>query len=253
MFDHFERWCQLQNNNTRKSYLNSLQNLREYFKDKPIDALTILEYKGANHDKRVLRRMLNLAVEWELIPKAIKIKIVKERPRSRYLLPEEVRLLVSKCKDPNLAMIIKIAVLTGFRKQNILSLTWRQIDFDRGLIKVMAKGMREVENPIPQELLDELKEFRRSRPLISESVFPDTTYIDKKFRRLCNRLGWNDVVFHTLRHSYASELVKQGVHIRIIAELLGHKDLSTTMRYTHVSQDSKREAIKSLGKGVIGS
>lgn len=253
IFDSFERWCKLQKPNTRKTYLNSLQNLKRHFEGRDLDALTIMEYQGPNHDLRVLRRMLNLAAEWELILKVPKIKVRKEKQRNRYLTVDEVNLLIGKCKDPNLGMIIAIAFLTGFRKENILSLTWKQIDFDSGKIKVVAKGEVELENPVPEELLSLLKQFRRSRSVISDRVFPDTTYIDKKFRRLCNRLGWRDVVFHTLRHSYASNLLAQEVDIRIIADLLGHKDLRTTMRYTHVSDELKRDAVKSLGKGVIGS
>lgn len=249
MFDDFEVWCNRQTPKTKQSYLNSLKNLKNYFKDKDVTALAISQYAGPNHDLRVLRRMLNLAVEWGYLEKAPKVHVKQEKERTRFLTHEEKQKLIRACGDPEIKLMVQVALLTGLRKSNVLSLKWEQIKFDLKEIHLQVKADKALKIPIPDDLITLLQNHRKGRLFISAKVF-EKTYIDKKFRKIADELGLNDIVFHSLRHSFASELVKNDVHIRVIADLLGHRDIRTTMRYTHVDMDSKREAVNSI-KGVI--
>jgi len=86
------------------------------------------------------------------------------------------------------------------------------------------------------------------------------TKLPRAYRQAVNKLGLNDgvtdprnkVVFHTLRHTFASWLAIQGTPIYTIKELMGHKTLSMTERYSHLSPDAKREAVEKLSLGELG-
>jgi site-specific recombinase XerD len=69
-------------------------------------------------------------------------------------------------------------------------------------------------------------------------------------RKHSRRPGLKDCSLHTLRHTVGSHLVMAGVDLAIVKELLGHRDIQTTMRYTHLAQENKREAIVRLGNLV---
>lgn len=77
------------------------------------------------------------------------------------------------------------------------------------------------------------------------------------FKAACKGAGFeygrdvpNGVTFHTLRHTYGTHLALQGTHIRTIQELLGHKNLEMTQRYTKVADDTKRQALNGLNWGL---
>ena len=82
--------------------------------------------------------------------------------------------------------------------------------------------------------------------------------VSRAFMKCVSQLGFNDgvtdsrqrVVFHTLRHTFASWLVQKGVPLHTVAELMGHKSIAMTQRYAHLSPDSLRNAAKILGEGL---
>ncbi len=75
--------------------------------------------------------------------------------------------------------------------------------------------------------------------------------IKHSFNSACRKAGITDFRFHDLRHTYASHLAMRGVHIRALQELLGHKTLAMTQRYSHLAPEQLQNAVKLLD-GVIG-
>lgn len=232
--------------NTRLAYGNSVKKLVRHFEDQDIKALRPQEYKGTILDRRVLKHMLRLAVEWGLLDKAPIIKIPKEKVRTRFLDEDEVKLLLKYVKDRDLNLMIRVAIGTGLRKSNLQNLEWGQID-KKMHIKITVKGNKELYIPIVSDLVTKLNEYRTSRLIITKKVFPEKNY-DRKLRQYCRDLKLRDISFHTLRHTYGSWLAMGGVDIKTIAELMGHEDIETTQRYIHIASEHKRNAVQTLPK-----
>ncbi len=245
----FEAWFQDKCSNTRATYGNSLRKLRAEFGNMEISQLPIRGFQGTILDKRVLKRMLFLAREWGYLKEVPIIKIPKEKVRTRFLLEDEIRLLIKYVKDPDLNVMIRVAIGTGLRKQNLFDLEWGQFDFNNMSLRVIVKGDNELYIPFVQELKDILLKYRSSRLLIMKRVFPDKNY-DRKLRQYCRDLKIRDVSFHTLRHTYGSWLAMGGVDIKTVAELMGHKSIDTTQRYIHISSAHKKEAVKNLPPAI---
>lgn len=150
-----------------------------------------------------------------------------------------------------------MAITTGMRKAEILNLTWKDIDFDKGLAKLTTtkNGSRRI-NPIPAFALEELKKFRESG---SNLIFSPPTDARKPFNfrvqwnRALTRAGIKNFRFHDLRHTAASYLVMNGASLHETAELLGHKSTQTTKRYAHLSTDHKSALAERIMNKVFNS
>ncbi len=248
----FEQSYQNKCDNTRATYGNSLRKLLDYYGTQDITEINTKDFTGTILDKRVLKRMLNLAVEWGYLDKAPRIKIPRENQRTRFLSEEEVRLLLKYVKDQDLNIMIRVAIGTGLRKDNLCNLEWGQIDLKNMHIKIIVKGDKEIYIPIVEELRDILLRYRTSRLLVMKRVFPEKNY-DRKLRQYCRDLKIRDVSFHTLRHTYGSWLAMGGVDISTIAELMGHESIETTQRYIHIASEHKKAAVQTLPKSFFVS
>lgn len=249
--DKFEQWYQDKCDNTRQAYSNSLRKLKGQLSGQ--DIAQIKGCEGTILDKRVLKRMLHLAVEWGYLDRVPIMRIPKEKSRTRFLDEDEIALLNKYVKDDDLRLMLQVAMATGLRKQNLFNLKWGQIDFNTHIIKVLAKGQKELYLPIPPGLSTALKDYRISRLVIGPDlpVFPIKAY-DKRFRSILRALKIRGVSFHTLRHTFGSWLAMAGVDIKTIAELMGHCSIDTTQRYVHVSSEHKKEAVSRLPKSIFG-
>jgi len=135
------------------------------------------------------------------------------------------------------------------RRGEILSLKWDQVR--NGfiyLIKTKTKEQRQI--PINDELASVFKSIRRKQPLGTEFVF---TYKDKpvknikrSFKATLNRAEILDFRFHDLRHTFASQVIMKGGSLKDIQELLGHKTTTMTLRYSHLTQEHKRNVVNLL-------
>jgi integrase len=248
--DEFEKSYENMCFNTKSVYSNSLRKLRSRYGDQDISGISGKDVAGTILDKRVLKRILHLAKEWGYIKEIPTMKIPKERTRTRFLEEDEVKLILTYVKDPDLNLMIRVAIGTGLRKQNLFNLEWSQIDLQNMHIKVTAKGDKEIYIPIVEELRDALVKYRSSRLVISKEVFPGKNY-DKRFRSYLKAMKIRGVSFHPLRHTFGSWLAMGGVDIKTIAELMGHESIETTQRYIHIASGHKKAAVETLPKAFF--
>ncbi|GAB5047509.1 tyrosine-type recombinase/integrase [Thermodesulfovibrio sp. TK110] len=213
-----------------------------------------------NRKLACLKHMFTKAVEWNMIEEEVlkrvrKVKFLKENNRRlRYLSEEEIHKLLSCC-DKHLYPIVFTALNTGMRKEEILSLKWDNIDLKSGYIHVeKTKNFERRDVPMNEALLSLFRKLFVERKIGLDYVFvnPETNnrYFDVKraFNSACKKAGIKDFHFHDLRHTFASHLVMSGVDLTTVKELLGHKDLKMTLRYSHLAPEHKNKAVTCLNR-----
>ena len=206
-----------------------------------------------------LRHMMNKAVSWDMLklnPFAggDSLTLKENNQRLRFLSETEIRALLFQCQ-PYLREIVECALHTGMRKSEMLNLKWSQIRNDHiYLTKTKSKISRQI--PINNDLAALFKQIRQRQHLTSEYIF---TYQGRRiesvktaFLAALRRAGIEDFRFHDLRHSFASWFIMRGGDLKSLQEILGHRDIATTMRYSHLSQAHKAQAINLLN-GLTGS
>lgn len=212
-----------------------------------------------NREIACFRHMYNKAVEWgygKMNP-VNGVKMLKEPPgRIRYLETAEIdRLLkavdcLKRGCGQYLRPIVVLAINTGLRKSEILRLKWKNVDFkERKIIITRSKNNEIRAVPINDTLFKELK--RISRHPESDYVFCDKNdvpygNIRKSFDGALKLAKIGDFHFHDLRHTFASHLVMKGSDLRTVQQLMGHKDIKMTMRYSHLSEAHLQEAVSKL-------
>ncbi|MFL6212046.1 MAG: tyrosine-type recombinase/integrase [Pyrinomonadaceae bacterium] len=200
----------------------------------------------------VLKHLFNLAIEWEIIPfnpsQGVKSPKVPAG-RVRYLQPTELRVLLDACHEW-LQPIVALAVSTGMRRGEILSLRWLDVDLihDRIMLPQTKNGEGRIVylNKSAQAVIQSLPFDAGTRP--TEKLFQGVTLdmVSVTFRRVCAAVGIVDFRFHDLRHTAASWLRMQGADIHTVAQLLGHKDLRMAARYQHLSPTFLADAVSKL-------
>jgi len=223
-----------------------------------------LAVRTAQYTIAVLRHALNKAVERGYLPinPVSKIKVPrKDNRRIRFLTKDEAIKLLDEIKKIS-QRVYEMAFLslnTGMRFGEIASLTWQDIDFDNGIIYIKdpknRTGRVAYMTESVKELLLNKKQNSNANSLIFSTKNNDKmTAVTKSFKHAVDRLGLNNgitdprnkVVFHTLRHTFASWLVQAGTPLYTVKELLGHKSIAMTERYSHLAENTMREAIKNI-------
>ncbi len=176
---------------------------------------------------------------------------------------EECQRLLSVCEKlqgrnkitPYLKAIILTALHTGLRKSNILGLRWDQVDLKARLITVPRTKNGEFHSiPISDVLLEELRKLLRQRLQGAEWVFAapgKEAQVDlrKAWERAKREAGIDKGFrFHDLRHTFASHKIMAGVDLRTVQVLMGHKDISMTLRYSHLSPQHLHDVINRFPK-----
>ena len=141
---------------------------------------------------------------------------------------------------------IRLIVLTGARKGEVLQATWRQFDLERGVwTKPSHSTKRKRSEHVP--LNDQAIAFLKSLPKSGEFLFPgrqSSHLSDLKYpwAEVCDAAKLEGVRIHDLRHTYASHLVSRGVPLTMVGKLLGHTQPQTTARYAHLADSPLRAA-----------
>ncbi len=179
----------------------------------------------------------------------------KENKRSRFLTREELPNLFSaleECKNPVARDYIKMSLITGARRSNVLAMRWDQINFVRNewLIPDTKNGEPQTIPLLPQAL--EVLKTRRSDPtaISSEFVFPGTGakghLVEPKraWSTIRKRAGIEDVRLHDLRRTFGAWMAGSGANLSVIGKSLNHKSLDTTKTYDRLWIDPVREAME---------
>jgi integrase len=241
----------------------SIRNLLNYFRGYKLNNITpwlIEKYKNSrkkkvqeasvNRELSCLKHMFTMAIHWgKVVENPVKkVKMFREPERRLRWLTECESLI--DASNGHIRSIIITALNTGMRRGEIFSLTWDQVDFDRGLITVERSkndGVRHI--PMNSQLTEELKTIKINTP--GKYVFSKNngeSYKDIKtgFLGSLKRSGITKCRFHDLRHTFASHLVMNGADIATVKELMGHRTVSMTMRYAHLSKEHKQRAVDTL-------
>lgn len=254
------------------SKARKIKQLVDYFGDLPLrrfntqmieqfqtDRLVFNKPATVNRLVATFKHMLTKAVDWEMVEESVlkKARRVKQLPennrRLRYLSQEEASALVDAC-NAHLQPVVIVALNTGMRKEEILSLKWEEnVDLKHGFILLSdTKNGERRELPLNQTVKQSLaKQIRRiDVPWVFFDPKTGKRFADMKrsFYSACRRAGIKDFRFHDLRHTFASHLVMAGVDITSVKELLGHKTLTMTLRYAHLAPSHKRSAVDMLDR-----
>ncbi|MBY0432223.1 MAG: site-specific integrase, partial [Rhodospirillales bacterium] len=215
--------------------------------------------------RRVLRRasqvwgVQGLTINWRAL-------LLPEPPgRDRHLSEDEERRLFQAVAEirPDMEPLIRFAILSGVRLANAIGLTWADVDFTAGTIKFRVKSRRPGGDrhvlPISQGMLVLLAnertnhegyvftyEARHRRMGIGTRHPYTTTGWRKTWKRILEQAGIEDFRFHDLRHTAGTRILQATGNLALAQRLLGHKDISTTLRYAHVVMDDLRAGLAAV-------
>ena len=171
-----------------------------------------------------------------------------ENARERWLTVAEEKLLLSVASPQWLSDLMILAIHTGCRRGEILSLTWKTaVDMDRRVITVQAskRGLKKA-IPVSDKLYEILKKRKKVISITGKVFDVSVSALKDAFERAVEKAGIENLHFHDLRHTFATRLVQSGVDIYRVQKLLGHRSIKMTERYSHHYPESLRESIRAL-------
>ena len=175
----------------------------------------------------------------------------EDNHRYRYLSKDEWERL-KQCMPEHLLNIVKIALLTGFRRSNVLQLRWEQINLELGFIEIAKqdnKSGKLIRKPITDTLKSifiELGVKKKGYLFINPKTNKPYTTVRKSFNTALKKAGIEDFKFHDLRRTVGTWLLNSGVDIRTIQSLLDHSDVRTTERYLAITSENNFNALKKM-------
>lgn len=261
-------------NNTIASYTNDLNHLSNYLDKKNILKLTVRDIEkyihslsdlapaSISHTISSLRSFYNYYIKLGKITdnpmdSIRQPKLGKHLPS--YLTIEEVdKLLDIKIEnnfDARNKAILELMYATGLRISEVVSLEFNNIDIEECIVRVMGKGSKERIVPINDVALEALETYiKEYRPQMLIGNIHNYIFVNnhgkmmtrqgifKMIKSECAKKGIDkNISPHTLRHTFATHLLENGADLRIIQELLGHSDISTTQIYTHLTNEKLHE------------
>lgn len=219
---------------------------------------------------RNLKASLSTALRWNYI-KSNPFQAIKQPKQISkfpiYISEVELQKILKNVLNPRLKNMILISFDAGLRLGEVVSLKWTDIDLQQKIIKVSnskeftTKSKQDRIIPMTDRLYKmfltiapnvfTLKENTDFIFIGKNKVRYNLDYISRSFKRVIRANNLNEAyTYHTLRHSFASNLVNRGVSLFIVSKLLGHQDLKTTQIYSHLQPENLFEAVDKLNKKV---
>ncbi len=243
--------------NTIKTYVNYFKDFIEYFPEKELEEITVheinnyilylIQQKGISSSQQN-QRINAIKFYYEKVLNRQKQYFEIERPRAEKKLPnvlskEEINRLIKTIDNIKHKCIITIIYSAGLRRSEVLNIKPEDIDSSRMLIKITGgKGNKDRYSLLSVKLLEDLriyhKEYKPKKWLFEGQAGGkySAESVAQILKKALLKSGIRKKVTpHTLRHSFATHLLEQGIDLRYIQELLGHSNSKTTEIYTHVS------------------
>lgn len=228
---------------------------------KNISSLLIVRYRikrlrtgvkksTTNRELALLKVIFSRAIDWgfavENPVRKVKFFSEKDNQKERVLTLEEEKGLLELSAE-HLKPILMVALNTGMRRGEILSLKWDQVNLSKRFLQVEnTKSGNNRVIPINDVLMEELLRLKKLNEK-SMFVFPNKS-VRTAFENACRRADIKELRFHDLRHTFATRLVEQGIDLITIKELLGHHSVKVTERYTHPNAYQKKRAVDILSQ-----
>lgn len=259
---------------SRQTCLNALLK-SELFKDKKLRDITaeaVATYYAAragdrlvsaNRELGFLKLVFKRALEWGKVsrnPAALIKKHPEPKTKLRVLTDDEAERLLAAASS-SLAPFLTVLLTTAMRPHEVFALHWAHdgweteddlttsiVCLEKRVIFIpgtLAKNHKDREVPLSRELLALFKTLPRDPA--SAKVFPWNS-VPKSFRAAVKAAKIKGVDLYTLKHTAASRMIRAGVDLVTVTELIGHADVKTTMIYCHSSSDTKREAVEKLSR-----
>jgi len=179
------------------------------------------------------------------------------------LSAEQVQALLSAAQIPEHRLLVLLLLSTGLRRSEAASIALDQLDLENRQLRVRGKGNKERLVPLTAEVVEAIQQHLASRePTTCKHLFISRVTgepltgggVYKVIRPLLKRAGLDGqgITPHKLRHTFATHLVRNGVDVRTVQELLGHSDLGTTAKYLHSDGQAKQAAVARLS-GLVGA
>lgn len=237
-----------------------------------INARLIAEYRDKLSENRepatvmgylaILSHVFSVASrEWEWIETNPVIRVSKPKlpkGRVRVLTDDERERLLSACWSSSnnyLHTIVFLALSTGMRKNEILTLTWKNVFLDKNQIILEDTKNGERRNiPLFGQVLEYIKTIKALST--TDLLFPGRDKskpiaIDQAWVKALRAAEIENFVFHDLRHTYATYALESGASPVVLARLLGHKTLDMVQRYAHVRDDHAAEVVKTMNERYL--
>ena len=218
----------------------------------------------ANRTLSLLGKLFSLAIEWEMRSDNPCKGIAKnhEERRERYLTPVELLRLTDALAahtDQVTANALRLLLLTGARRGEVLGATWSQFDLDAGVwVKPASTTKQRKLHRVPLSAAATALLLDMRAKTNGIALFPGRGAnavqgdLKRSWASVCKAAKLDNLRVHDLRHSYASFLASSGLSLPVIGALLGHSSPSTTNRYAHLLDDPLRAATEKVGVLVSG-
>lgn len=267
--------------NTIYAYRSDLYSLADFLQAQGVDDYNEIQRLHINlyiknlYDKKYTPRSITREIasikgffKWLSINEIIKHNpaLSIEQPKLPKRLPKVLSMKeISELLDTNMSVldkaILELLYAAGLRVSELANIQNQNIDLNSKYIRCIGKGSKERIVPIGNKAYIAIKKYLKEREYIVKKFNLNTKYLfikdnGKKITRqdiyvFIRELGKNinkEISPHTIRHSFATHLLENGADLRVVQELLGHSDVSTTQLYTHISKKRLKDIYFSINK-----
>jgi integrase len=209
-----------------------------------------------NRELALLKHLFNMAERWERYQGKNPVRMVKflaeNNLQTRTLSEEEEQALLKYCPSYLQDMVL-FAINTGLRCGDVFDLKWEEVDLERRRFKlVMEKPGKVLKAPLNDVACSILESWMaiRKGPYVFYNQLTGDRFRDLKagLTKAVRSAALEGVTWHTFRHTFASRLTLDGTDLVTVKELLGHADISTTMRYAHTNDETKKLAVSKAAR-----